>query len=259
MSYQYITYKTENRRAFINLNRPDKRNALNGAVVTELLDAFDTAAADPDCKIVILGGEGKVFCAGADLSYLQQLQSNTFDENLEDSRHLKSLFRRIYTLPKVVIARIHGHAIAGGCGLATVCDFVFSVPEAKFGYTEVKIGFVPALVKVFLLRKLGEAQARRLLLSGDLIDADEAHKIGIVQYLVSSEDLDSAISEFSDRLITGNSENSMALTKEMIAAIPSMPLDEALEYAAQMNAKARETDDCKKGIASFLDKTTLNW
>ncbi|MCA6075261.1 enoyl-CoA hydratase/isomerase family protein [Fulvivirga sedimenti] len=259
MKYKYITYQTDQRRAYINLNRPDKRNALNGEVVTELLDAFDKAALDSDCKVVILGAEGKVFCAGADLAYLQELQSNTFDENLADSRHLKSLFLKIYTFPKVVIGRVHGHAIAGGCGLATVCDFVFTVPEAKFGYTEVKIGFVPALVKVFLLRKLGEAQARKLLLTGDLIDAAEACDIGIAQYLVSSGDLDTAIAEFSERLIKGNSEKSMALTKEMIAAIPSMPLDEALEYAAEMNAHARETDDCRKGIASFLDKTSLDW
>jgi methylglutaconyl-CoA hydratase len=241
------------------LNRPDKRNALNGQVVTELLDALDKSERDEQVKIIILGGEGKVFCAGADLAYLRSLQTNSYEENLQDSRHLKSLFKRIYTLEKVVIARVHGHAIAGGCGLATVCDFVFSVPGAKFGYTEVRIGFIPALVKVFLLRKIGESDARRLLLSGDLISSEEALHMGMVQFLVAKENLDNEIQEFAQKLITSNSAESMKLTKQMIAAIPGMNLDEALDYAAEMNAKARENEDCKRGIASFLDKTELRW
>jgi len=241
------------------LNRPDKRNALNGDVVTELLDALSKAESDKSIKVIILGGEGKVFCAGADLAYLQSLQTNTYEENLADSRHLKTLFHKIYTLEKVVIARVHGHAIAGGCGLATVCDFVFAVPDAKFGYTEVKIGFVPALVKVFLLRKIGESRARKLLLSGDLITAQEALEHGIIQYIIDSELLDEEVNSFAQRLIETNSGHSMMLTKKMIAAIPSMSLDEALEYAAEMNAKARETEDCQKGIASFLDKKELRW
>ena len=259
MDYTYITYSVKDRIGKIMLNRPDKRNALNGEVVTELLEAFTRAEDDENVKVIILGGEGKVFCAGADLAYLQSLQTNTYEENLADSRHLKSLFHKIYTLRKVVIARVHGHAIAGGCGLATVCDFVFSVPEAKFGYTEVRIGFVPALVKVFLLRKIGEAQARKLLLSGDLVTGAEARDIGIVQFLSESSSLDTDIDTFARKLITSNSALSMQLTKQMIAAIPAMELDEALDYAAQMNARARESEDCQKGIASFLDKSELRW
>ncbi len=259
MDYTYITYSVKDRIGKIMLNRPDKRNALNGEVVTELLEAFTRAEDDENVKVIILGGEGKVFCAGADLAYLQSLQTNTYEENLADSRHLKSLFHKIYTLRKVVIARVHGHAIAGGCGLATVCDFVFSVPEAKFGYTEVRIGFVPALVKVFLLRKIGEAQARKLLLSGDLVTGAEARDIGIVQFLSESSSLDIDIDTFARKLITSNSALSMQLTKQMIAAIPAMELDEALDYAAQMNARARESEDCQKGIASFLDKSELRW
>ena len=259
MNYNYITYDIKDRIAKIMINRPDKRNALNGEVVTELLDAFNDAEQDENVKVIILGGEGKVFCAGADLAYLQSLQTNTYEENLADSLHLKSLFHKIYTLKKVVIARVHGHAIAGGCGLATVCDFVFSVPEAKFGYSEVRIGFVPALVKVFLLRKIGEAQARKLLLSGDLISGSEGEKIGIVQFLSDASRLDADVHDFARKLISSNSSLSMQLTKEMIAAIPSMDLEAALDYAARMNAQARESEDCQKGIASFLDKTELRW
>ena len=259
MSYKYVTYESQDRMARIMLNRADKRNALNGVVVAELIDALEKAESDDEVKIVVLGGEGKVFCAGADLAYLQQLQKNTYEENLEDSRHLKALFQKLYTLSKVVIARVHGHAIAGGCGLATVCDFAFTVPEAKFGYTEVRIGFVPALVKVFLLRKIGEANARRLLLTGDLISADEALQMNMVYRVVSTDQLDEEINVFARKLITSNSGNSMAITKKMIAEIPGKSLEDALDYAAVMNAKARETDDCRRGIASFLNKDELTW
>ncbi|MEJ2004166.1 MAG: enoyl-CoA hydratase/isomerase family protein [Cyclobacteriaceae bacterium] len=259
MDYRYISYTVNERIGRIMLNRPEKRNALNGDVVTELLHVLENAESDPEVKVLILGGEGKVFCAGADLAYLQSLQTNSYEENLQDSMHLKSLFQKIYTLEKVVIARVHGHAIAGGCGLATVCDFVFAVPEAKFGYTEVRIGFVPALVKVFLLRKIGEAHARKLLLSGDLINGREAQQMGIVQYLADPADLDDKVNTFANKMIESNSGHSMMLTKKMIAEIPSMSLEDALDYAAEMNARARETADCQKGIASFLDKTELRW
>src|SRR6478609_2823790 len=186
----FIQYETKNRIAYITLNRPEKRNALNYDVVTELKNAFDRAESDDECKVVILRANGNVFCAGADLEYLQQLQANTYQENLEDSTHLMQLFYQIYTLKKVVIAQIHGHAIAGGCGLVTVCDFAFAVPEAKLGYTEVKIGFIPAIVKVFLLRKIGEAKAKELLLTGDLISAQEARDFGLINYIVSPEELE---------------------------------------------------------------------
>jgi len=153
-----VKYTVEDRVGYISLNRPEKRNALSYEMVTELKQAFNNAEEDESCKVIILQAEGKVFCAGADLAYLQQLQNNTYEENLEDSTHLMELFKQIYTSSKIVIAKVHGHAIAGGCGLATVCDFSFTVPEAKFGYTEVKIGFIPAIVKVFLLRKIGEGK-----------------------------------------------------------------------------------------------------
>ena len=255
----YIQYETQNRIAYITLNRPEKRNALNYEVVAELKAAFTRAETDEACKIVVLRANGAVFCAGADLEYMQQLQANTYEENLADSTHLMQLFLQIYKLKKVVIGQIHGHAIAGGCGLATVCDFSFTVPEAKFGYTEVKIGFIPAIVKVFLLRKLGEAKAKELLLTGDLILADEAQKMGLINYVVSGEDLEKTVSKFAQKLIAENSAQSMALTKEMIADVQSMPLEEGLHYAARMNANARATADCKKGIASFLTKEKLSW
>lgn len=255
-----IQYTVENRIAYITLNRPEKRNALNAETVSELKEAFGMAQGDEGVKVVVLSGEGKAFCAGADLGYLQQLQKNTYEENLADSQHLMQLFHQIYTLSKPVIAAVNGHALAGGCGLATVCDFSFSVPEAKFGYTEVKIGFIPAIVKVFLLRKIGEGRAKELLLGGQLISAEKAAQWGLINDVVQEEEtLSQKVEDFATMLISQNSGQSMALTKEMIGKVQELPLEEALAYAASKNAQARATEDCRKGIASFLNKEPLQW
>src|SRR5689334_9069020 len=176
---KYIQYSADQGIGTITLSRPEKRNALSFELVSELKAAFTALEMDATVKIIILKAQGEAFCAGADLGYLQQLQHFSFEENLADSNHLKELFLQIYTLKKVVIAQVQGHALAGGCGLATVCDFSFTVPEAKFGYTEVKIGFIPAIVMIFLLRKIGEARSKQLLLSGELITADDAMRLSL--------------------------------------------------------------------------------
>ncbi len=254
-----VTYTRENRIARITLNRPDKRNALNSQVVQALQAAFEQAAAETQVKVVVLQANGPVFCAGADLEYLQQLQQNTYDENVADSRQLAHLFETLYTLPKVVIAQIQGHAIAGGCGLATVCDFSFTVPEAKFGYTEVKIGFIPAIVSYFLLRKIGEGRARELLLAGNLITAAQAQQYGLINFVVENAELATKVSAFAQNLCEQNSEQSMALTKRIVSEITAKPLADAMNYAAESNARARATEDCQRGIAAFLDKKDITW
>lgn len=255
----FVQYHTQDRIAYITLNRPGKRNALNEQVVKELKQAFGKAQNAESAKVIVLRATGKVFCAGADLEYLQTLQNNTYEQNLADSSNLKELFEIIYTHPKVVIAQIHGHAIAGGAGLATVCDFSFAVPDAQFGYTEVKIGFIPAIVSVFLLRKIGEGRAKELLLSGDLISAQKALEYGLINEIVPNENLENRVKEFALHLCKSNSAMSMQTTKNMIAQVPTMPISEALSFAAQQNALARQTADCKKGIASFLEKKPLEW
>lgn len=247
------------RIGYIELNRPEKRNALNEVMVASLKESLDLMEGDPNVKVIVIKAAGKVFCSGADLAYLQSLQKNTYEENLEDSRSLKELFYRIYTSPKVIIAQIQGHALAGGCGLATVCDFSFAAQEAKFGYTEVKIGFIPAIVKVFLIRKIGEGKAKQLLLDGDLVSAEEARNLGMINWVVEADILDKTVNEYAQKLIRQNSGQSMALTKEMIGRVQEKSLEEGLEYAASMNAKARGSADCKKGIAAFLDKKQLDW
>lgn len=254
-----VEYAVKDRVGYITLNRPEKRNALSHELVSELILAFDQAEKDSSAKVVVLKANGEAFCAGADLAYLQQLQHFSFEQNLEDSRHLKNLFLKIYQLKKVVIAQVQGHALAGGCGLATVCDFTFAVPEAKFGYTEVKIGFIPALVSVFLIRKVGEHKAKQLLLTGEVIKAENALAHGLIHYVVKSEELERTVFEFASGLIRNNSAQSMELTKQLIDQVQSLSLEEALEQAANLNAKARATDDCKAGIAAFLNKQELKW
>lgn len=254
-----VLYEVKDRIGFLTLNRPEKKNALNAAMVSDLKALFAKAEADVDVKVIVLRANGDVFCSGADLESLQQLQKNSQEENLHDSNHLKELFLQIYTLKKVVIAQVQGHALAGGCGLATVCDFALAVPYAKMGYTEVRIGFVPAIVMVFLLRKVGEQKAKQLLLSGELITGDETVRLGLVNQIVPADQLAAEVIALAKRLIENNSIQSMELTKRMIAASQSMSLEDGLNYAAKMNAQARATDDCKRGIASFLNKEKLNW
>ena len=254
-----VEYSVDNRIGFITLNRPEKRNALSFEMVTELKAAFERADGDEQVKVIVLKANGESFCAGADLAYLQQLQRNSFEENLADSTHLKELFLSIYTSTKVVIAQVEGHAIAGGCGLATVCDFVFSVPEAKFGYTEVKIGFVPAIVMVFLLRKVGEQVGKEMLLTGDLYAAEIAREKGLINFVSDTKQIASDVLKFAEKMISGNSYNSMKVTKQMIADVPAMKLEEALDFAAHKNAKVRASEDCQKGIAAFLGKEKIMW
>lgn len=254
-----VQYIVKNRVAHITLNRPDKRNALNAELVVALQAAFEQARTDKDAKVIVLAAKGKVFSAGADLDYLKTLQNNTYEENLADSRQLMTLFHTIYTHPKIVIAQVEGAAIAGGCGLATVCDFVFATPDTQFGYTEVRIGFIPAIVLVFLLRKIGEGRAKELLLSGKLIDSTNALSMGLINFIETTEDIAEKVSDFAQKMCEQASAESLQLTKTMIGQVQNMSLTDALNYAATQNANARATQDCKAGINAFLNKEKIVW
>ncbi len=243
----------------LTLNRPDKRNALSADLVTALKDALAEAATDDAVRVIVLTGAGKAFSAGADLAALGALQTASAEDNLADSRHLAGLFEAVYRHPKPIIAKVNGHAIAGGCGLAAVCDLALVAAEAKLGFTEVRIGFVPAIVSVFVLRKLGEAAARDLMLRGHLITAGEAAAVGLVTRAVAPEDLDAATGAVARELATETSGTAVALTKQLLAEVPGMGLSEALGHAASLNALARGTDDCKAGVAAFLGKTDPPW
>ena len=254
-----VKYNVENRVAYITLNRPEKRNALNPALVNSLMAAFSKANQDDQAKVIVLNANGDVFSAGADLAYLQELQNNSYEENQADSSALKELFYTIYTSPKAVIAQVEGHAIAGGCGLASVCDIVFSVPEAKYGYTEVKIGFIPALVACFLVRKAGEARTKELLLSGDLIDAQKALDYGLINFIKEKDTIGENVRSFAEKLVNETSAQSVSLTKQLLNMAQNLTLEDSLEEAVNLNATARATADCKRGISAFLNKEKISW
>lgn len=240
----------------LTMNRPEKRNALNPDLVKALHEAIIQAGSDDAVRVIVLKGAGSAFCAGADLAYLQQISNNSPQENLEDSTRLMQMLQSIVDCPKPVIGMVHGPAIAGGCGLATVCDVVVAGRErAQFGYSEVKIGFIPAIVMVYLLRKIGDTQARRMVLTAQTISADEAARIGLIAMVADDADLEGATHDLAT-MIARNSSSALALSKQMLSALHGMTLQTGLRYAASMNAIARQTEDCKTGIARFLSSTT---
>ncbi|MGY0037284.1 enoyl-CoA hydratase/isomerase family protein [Pedobacter sp. NJ-S-72] len=243
------------------MNRPDKRNAFNPELVSSLTGALLKASDDEEVKVIILKAIGDVFSAGADLAYLQQLQNNTHEENVQDSNNLKTLFTTIYYLPKVVIAQVEGHAIAGGCGLATVCDVTFAIPEANFGYTEVKLGFVPAIVSCFLMRKTSETIAKKILLTGDLFfqRSKQALAYNLITYVTNKEEISQKVQDFAQKLCEEASGNSLMVTKQLIGQTTNPELEKSLNLAVQINARVRESEDFKKGIASFINKEKIKW
>jgi methylglutaconyl-CoA hydratase len=249
----------ENRLGTITLNRPEKRNAMSPDLIQAMKSALVNMEHDPAVRVVRIKAEGKAFCAGADLSYLQSMQNYSEEENLQDSENLMELFDLIYNFPKIIIAQVQGHALAGGCGLVTVCDFAFSAPDALFGYTEVRIGFVPALVSVFLQEQIGAAKTQELLLSGDLISAERAANLGLITQVTPAEHLDQVVLDHAAKLITHNSANSMMETKKLLRSLNKKERNQSLKHAAEINAKARAHEDCVKGISSFLSKEKPTW
>jgi methylglutaconyl-CoA hydratase len=260
MQFTRLLYETSNRRATITLNRPEKRNALDDVMVGELTNAFTQASRDQSVKVVMLQANGPAFCAGADLDYLSRIAAYDLEENRADSTKLANLFRIIYELRKPVIAIVNGPALAGGCGLASVCDIVVASEErATFGYTEVRIGFIPAIVMIFLIKRVGEGRARELILRGNIINALEARRIGLVNTVAPEAQLHASAMAIAEELIQQNSLNAMGLCKEMLSKLHGLNVADALELAANMNAAARMTADCKAGIAAFLKKEKIEW
>lgn len=255
-----IKYAVQQQICTISLSRPEKHNALDDQMIKELSSAFHTAHKDSAVKVILLKGEGESFCSGADLAYLQKISKFDFDQNQEDSNNLMALFHQMYSHRKPIIAVVHGNALAGGCGLATVCDLVVASREtARFGYTEVKIGFIPAIVMIFLIRRVGEAKARELTLRGNIFSAEEAQKIGLVNFVIPETELEEFSLRLASDLIKQCSASSMGLIKELLARLHGMSTADALNYAANLNALTRMTDDCKKGIDAFLKKEPIKW
>jgi methylglutaconyl-CoA hydratase len=257
MSYNTLQLAHDSGVTTLTLNRPDRRNAISYELIDELLAALD-AVANSDSQVLIVTGAGKAFCSGMDLDNLRALTSRSEADNLKDSQMMARLFRSIYEFRLPTIAAVNGAAIAGGCGIATLCDFTIASIEAKFGYTEVRIGFLPAIVSTFLVRQIGEKHARDLLLTGRIIDAEEAYSVGIVNEVVEPEQLLPRARELASQLME-SSPASLHATKRLLSAFAGNTLDEQIRLAVEENARIRTTEDFREGVSSFLEKRKPRW
>jgi methylglutaconyl-CoA hydratase len=254
MEYKTIQLGHDAGMVRVTLNRPEKRNALSYELIDDLLGALEEVA-NSSAQVLLLTGAGAAFCAGMDLENLKGLMGRTAEQNLQDSEKVAQLFRTLYDFPKPTIAAVNGAAIGGGVGLATLCDFTLAVPEAKFGYTEVRIGFVPAIVSVFLLRQVGEKCARGLLLTGRLFSAE---RIGLVNEIVPPDKLMDRANELAGQIME-NSPASLRATKQLLSDYARRELDEQVRTAVRENAAIRATDNFREGISAFLEKRKPQW
>src|ERR1043166_5693589 len=246
-----VIYEVEGGVARVTMNRPEKRNALNDELIGGLKSALHRAHDDHEIRVVILSGAGSDFCAGAGLSALQKIANASVAENLDDARSLMELFTVLREVRVPVIAAVRGRALAGGCGLALGCDLVIAETEARFGFPEVKIGFVPAMVMTILRRNTSEKRAFELISMGGEISAGEAASFGLINRAVDASSFDSEVSGLAAKLV-GLSASAITLSKQLLYKIDSLSFAESLESGVDVNVTARMSDDCKKGIARFL-------
>jgi methylglutaconyl-CoA hydratase len=244
----------------LRLNRPDKRNALNLDLIAELKEHINNVQGDDSVRVMVITGVGDAFCAGADLAYLEQVSQFSERENLEDSQSLAVLFKMIYEMPKITVALVNGPAIAGGCGLALTCDYIFADKNrAKFGFSEVRIGFVPAIVMNFLVRKVSPNTAYKLAISAEILSAEQSLKCDLVDDVFLTDHLEEYTLVFLEKLMDQNSFSAMMQTKSLFHKILDLPLEKGLEIASQVNAQIRKTPDCQKGLRLFLKKQKIVW
>jgi methylglutaconyl-CoA hydratase len=258
MQFNTLLLNEDNGICTISFNRPDKRNAVSFELVREIMQALDYCANSEKTQVVIFTGAGKAFCAGLDLEELKSLIGKSHEQNVKDSQTMANMFRAIYDFPKPTIAAVNGAAIAGGTGIATMSDFTLAVPEAKFGYTEVRIGFVPAIVSSYLVFQVGHKIARDLLMTARLFDSAEAHRYGLVNEIVQPDQLMPRAVELA-KLLMENSPSSVRATKKLINGFIKGQLDEQVAAAVEDNARIRTTADFKEGVSSFLEKRKPVW
>lgn len=251
--FKDIIYEIRNSIGWVTLNRPEKRNALNHEIVDQLKSALAEAETDDQVRVIVLRGAGKDFCAGADLSNLEKLSQASILDNIEDASRFAALLLQMRKLKKPVVAAVHGRALAGGAGLATACDLVAAARSSSFSYTEVKIGFVPAIVMAIARRNLSEKRAFEILCTGKMLTADDAERFGLINLVIDDQMFDSEIEKLVSR-IAQLSPSAIALTKGLLYQTDMMTFEQALRSGVEMNAIARMTPDCREGIRKFLDK-----
>ena len=255
--FHHVLTQSENGVKTITMNRPDKRNALCPLLIEELTQALREAESC-DCRIVILAGAGPAFCSGLDMEHLETMNASTPEEHRRDSENMALVLRTLYDFPKPIIAAVNGPAIAGGMALATIPDFTLAAQEAKFGYTEVRVGFVPAIVASFLIRQVGELRTRELLLSGRILKAHEALQMGLVTQIVEQSDLMASARALAQTLLL-NSPQAMQAVKRLLSKHAKRRLDEEIEDAIKVNASQRSAEDFKEGVLAFKQRRRAEW
>jgi methylglutaconyl-CoA hydratase len=255
--FRHVLTEPHNGVLTITMNRPEKRNALCPLLIDELTEALGEAAMS-DCGVVILTGAGPAFCSGLDMEHLETMNASTADERRRDAENMARVLRTLYDFPKPIIAAVNGPAIAGGMALATIPDFTLAAPEAKFGYTEVRVGFVPAIAASFLIRQVGELRTRELLLSGRIMKAQEALHLGLVTQIVDQNELMGAARALAQSLLL-NSPQAMQEVKCLLSKHARRRLDEEIEDAIEVNASQRSTEDFREGVLAFKERRRAEW
>jgi methylglutaconyl-CoA hydratase len=258
MGFKTIEVKTADGVAWVALNRPEVRNAFNEVMIAELLEALERIEKDESVRVVVLTGNGKAFCAGADLNWMKKMKDFTVEENYKDALSLAHLMFNLYSLPKPTIARVNGASIGGSNGLVAACDMAIASHRAEFSLSEVKIGLVPACIGPYLVKKIGEAACRELFLSGERISADQAFRLGLVNDVVTHANLTARVDEKIANLLTSG-PHALAVSKELLAGISGMPLSEARDHTARVIAELRVGDEAQEGMTAFLEKRKPRW
>lgn len=256
--YKTILYVPQEKIVLISLNRPEVHNAFNSTMLSELDDAFERIKADKSVRVVMIRGEGKSFCAGADINWLREIIHYSFEQNLEESLLLAELLHKIFTLPKPTVAMVNGTAIGGGTGFISACDIAVASEEAIFGLSEVKIGLVPAAISPYVIRRIGESRAREYFLTGKRISARKALDIGLVNEVVPHEELEDKVKEIIQALLSSGPE-ALASCKELIQKVPLMSFEEAKTFTARMIATLRVSKEGQEGMTAFLEKRNPLW
>lgn len=244
--------------AHVRLNRPDVRNAFNAELIAELTKAFEDLAGDESVRAVVLSGNGKVFCGGADISWMRASLELSYDRNVADAQAMSDMFRTIDRCPKPVIGKIHGAALGGGAGLAAVCDTVIASSDAVFGFTEVKLGIIPAVISPFVLAKIGVSHARALFLTGERFDAKRAHHIGLVHEVVVADTLDVCIERVVNEILSAGPE-AVAAAKALVPKVREASYDESRDLTAEAIAKQRTSPEGQEGLRAFLERRKASW
>lgn len=250
---QNVLFAVDQSIARITLNRPDKRNALNDELVSEFKEALKAAADNESVRVVLVKGAGKDFCSGADLASLQRISQAGVEESLASARVMGELFVEMRRYPRPIIAAVRGRALAGGCGLATACDIILAAESAQFGYPEVNIGFIPAMVMAILRRSVSEKRAFELITRGEIVSAKAASEMGMINRVFADDEFEAAVESYAGQM-AAKSASAVSLAKSLLYHMDGMTFETAIEAGIQLNAITRMTDDCKRGVERFLKK-----